>query len=181
MPGCSYAFCSAIRNLHKFPQDPDLRAQWIKFCFRQADWVPGPGARICREHFTSKSFFTNPNTLHTMLKKGSVPTIRRRGRAKSQESSAEAACKQAHKPLSDNTSEGVQQQNGEQQPLRTAAPAIDPLQHQPPALCATDVFLDHDYVSIEQQVKKSNFIRNLVKTVNPPNHQQNYCSMITYN
>ena len=78
MPGCSFAFCDATRNLHKFPRDPDVRAKWTKFCYRQPDWVPGPGANICREHFTPESFSSQPpNSLKNCLKKDAVPTLRR--------------------------------------------------------------------------------------------------------
>ena len=155
MPECSFAFCGATRNLHKFPCDPDLRAQWTNFCFRQANWLPGPGARICREHFTPNSYSTQPNSLVARLKKDAVPSIRGRRGIERHGSSVEAARKRVYTPLSENPTGRMQQQNYEQQqPLRTAAPALDPLQHQPPAVCATDVFHDHDYVSREQQVKR---------------------------
>ena len=75
MPECSFAFCGATRNLHKFPQDPDLRAQWTKFCFRQANWLPGPGARICREHFTPNSYSTQLNSLVSRLKKNAATEL----------------------------------------------------------------------------------------------------------
>ena len=94
MPGCSFAFCDATRNLHKFPRDPDVRAKWTKFCYRQPDWVPGPGATICREHFTPESY---ANRVKNLLKKDAVPTLRRG--VKRQGSSLEGPHKRTLKPL----------------------------------------------------------------------------------
>ena len=153
MPQCSYVFCSSTRNLHGFPKDPDLRAKWTKFCFRQADWVPGPAANICREHFTPESYSTQPNRLKNFLKKDAVPTLRRC--VKRQGSSLEAKLRRVPPYSSETAAGGVEyqpqqllcDQNFEQQPQRTA-----PMQHQPLAVFAGDVFLDHDFVSKVEQV-----------------------------
>ena len=153
MPECSYVFCSSTRYLHGFPKDPDLRAKWIKFCFRQADWLPGPSAKICREHFTPESYSTRPNQRKNSLKKDAVPTLRRG--VKRQGSSLETKLRRVPPYLSENTTGGVlhqpsqllRDQNFEQQPHRKA-----PMQNQPPAIFAGDVFLDHDYVSKVEQV-----------------------------
>ena len=161
MPQCSFAFCDGTRNLHRFPRDPDLRAKWTKFCYRQPDWVPGPGATICREHFTPESFSTQPpNSLKNFLKKDAVPTLRRG--VKRQGSSLEGPNKRTLKPLPKDVTGVVQQpeqllgdHNYVLQPTRTASHAVEPLepqQHQLPAICAWDVYLDHDDVSREQQV-----------------------------
>ena len=153
MPQCSYVFCSSTRNLHGFPKDPDLRAKWTKFCFRQADWVPGPAANICREHFTPESYSTQPNSLKNFLKKDAVPTLRRC--VKRQGSSLEAKLRRVPPYSSETAAGGVEyqpqqllcDQNFEQQPQRTA-----PMQHQPPAIFDGDVFRDQDYISKEEQV-----------------------------
>ena len=165
MPQCSFAFCDATKNLHGFPRDPDVRSKWTKFCYRQPDWVPGPGAKICREHFTPESFSSQPpNSLKNCLKKDAVPTLRRG--VKRQGSSLEGPCKRTLKPLSEDFTRVAQQpaqllcdHDYALQPTRRASHAVEPLeplqplQNQPPAIGARDVYLDHDYVSREQQVK----------------------------
>jgi len=75
MPICSVEGCSSLRELHVFPSDDYTRRRWIQFCGRSSSWAPGPGARICRLHFTSDSYATR---LQKFLKKGAVPTIRGR-------------------------------------------------------------------------------------------------------
>ena len=159
MPGCSFAFCDATRNLHKFPRDPDVRAKWTKFCYRQPDWVPGPGARICREHFTPESY---ANRVKNLLKKDAVPTLRRG--VKRQGSFLEGPHKRTLKPLPLDATGGLHQTSQllwdhdyvQQLPKTTpyALEPFEPLQHQSPTICARDVFLDHDYFSREQQVKR---------------------------
>ena len=153
MPECSYVFCSSTRYLHGFPKDPDLRAKWIKFCYRETDWLPGPSAKICREHFTPESFSTLPNHRKISLKKDAVPTLGRG--VERQGFFLEGKRKRAPPHMSENTTGGVEyqppqllrDQNFEQQPQRTA-----PMQHQPPAIFAGDVFRDQDYISKEEQV-----------------------------
>ena len=153
MPQCSYVFCSSTRNLHGFPKDPYLRAKWIKFCYRETDWLPGPSAKICREHFTPESFSTLANHRKISLKKDAVPTLRRC--VKRQGSSLETKLRGVPLYLSENTTGGVlhqpsqllRDQNFEQQPHRKA-----PMQNQPPAIFAGDVFLDQDYVAKDEQV-----------------------------
>ena len=146
MPQCSYVFCSSTRNLHGFPKDPYLRAKWIKFCYRETDWLPGPSAKICREHFTPESYSTLPNHRKISLKKDAVPTLGRG--VERQGFFLEGKRKRAPPHMSENTTGGVEyqppqllrDQNFEQQPQRTA-----PMQHQPHDF-------DHDFVSKVEQV-----------------------------
>jgi hypothetical protein len=38
--------------MHKFPEDPELRKQWIEFCGRGQRWVPGASSKLCSLHFS---------------------------------------------------------------------------------------------------------------------------------
>ena len=46
MPTCCVVTCQTRNGgMHKFPEDPELRKQWIEFCGRGQRWVPGASSK----------------------------------------------------------------------------------------------------------------------------------------
>ncbi|XP_048001912.1 THAP domain-containing protein 5-like [Leguminivora glycinivorella] len=79
VPGCKNRNGSAEQNklglslsFHRFPQDVELRAQWIKN-LKRPDWTPSSFSRVCSAHFEKSCYVSGHkvNTLHT----NAVPTI----------------------------------------------------------------------------------------------------------
>lgn len=58
-------------SAYAFPEDPEKRKIWIKFCGQPKNWVPEK-SRICEYHFKSDDFLGNGGRQH--LKYGSIPT-----------------------------------------------------------------------------------------------------------
>jgi len=53
MPTCCVLTCQTRNGgMHKFPEDPELRKQWIEFCGRGQRWVPGASSKLCSLHFS---------------------------------------------------------------------------------------------------------------------------------
>ena len=73
MPQCSLQSCRSYRNPTVFHLDEVVREKWILFCGRESSWRPGPGARLCKAHFT-QSCFTTLRRIY--LKPVAVPTIK---------------------------------------------------------------------------------------------------------
>ena len=57
---CVAMFCNNTNtdnvSMHQFPDDPDLKQNWIQFVYHKRDkdddpWIPGTG-HICNDHFT---------------------------------------------------------------------------------------------------------------------------------
>ncbi len=71
MPTCSVLTCQARNGgMHKFPEDSEVRKQWIEFCGRDLRWVPGPSSRMCSLHFSPADL-----TISGRVKSKAVPQL----------------------------------------------------------------------------------------------------------
>lgn len=88
MPGgsiCSVAVCKSNSkkakekgeqlNFFTFPQDPQLRKEWMKQCHRKDKFNPG-SKRICSKHFTSDDY---EDAMQTKLMKETPKRLKKNG------------------------------------------------------------------------------------------------------
>ena len=76
---CCVPLCSAsskfngVLSFHRFPKEPQLRAQWLAK-IRRDGFVVKPTTVVCSCHFESEQFFSLPTGQRRLLK-NSVPTL----------------------------------------------------------------------------------------------------------
>ena len=55
--GCCVTTCHKTGG-HKFPNDPDVRNQWIK-AIKRKQWTPTRHSVVCKAHFTEDDFVSH--------------------------------------------------------------------------------------------------------------------------
>ena len=76
--GCKARYSPATPySFYNFPKGEEAQVQarvqkWILAAGRDQTWRPGPNARVCEQHFTSRDFYAGAKQVRR-LKKNAVP------------------------------------------------------------------------------------------------------------